>query len=206
MAVKGFDPKRFAEVYAESGNATLALTESGAKPDKEGYDDNWAARVSNRYKAREDVQAELVKIYSRKAAMEYADCLPLAAGKVKEFLSADFRENPKAFATQASLGAKILQDANVALGGSEYKQPVFENRNELLDQLANHILSDKGLLEQIIGRATNVVDGTAARVVSPEGDEPITVLPALPEAVGVSDGGQGEQAEIVPSGESLSPR
>jgi hypothetical protein len=203
MPVRGFDPKKFALVYAESGNATKALLESGAQPDKGDYDSNWAARVANRYKDRDDVQAELVKVYSRKAAMEYADCLPLAAGKVKEFLSADFRDSPKAFATQASLGAKILQDANIALGGSEYKQPIIENRNELLDQLANLIVADKGLVEQIVGRAASVIDGSAARDVSPESDESVTALQTLPEAAGLSERGEGEQAEVVPSREPL---
>jgi hypothetical protein len=203
MPTKGFDPKKFAEAYAETGNATLALRESGAKPDKGDYDENWAHRVASRYKAKAEVQSELVKIYSRKAAMEYADCLPLAANKVKEFLTADFSDSPKAFATQASLGAKILQDANIALGGSEYKQPVIENRNELLEQLSNLILADKGLVGEIVGRAASVIDGSSARVISPETDESSEVLPALPEAEGVSERGEEEQAEIVPSGEPL---
>lgn len=203
MPVKGFDPKKFAEAYAETGNATLALRESGARPDNGDYDENWASRVANRYKAKAEVQSELVKIYSRKAAMEYADCLPLAANKVKEFLSADFSDSPKAFATQASLGAKILQDANIALGGSEYKQPVIENRNELLEQLSNLILADKGLVEQIAGRAASVIDGSAAKDVSGETAEPIEILQALPETAGVSERGEEEQAEIVPGGEPL---
>jgi hypothetical protein len=178
MPTKGFDPKKFAEAYAETGNATLALRESGAKPDKGDYDENWAHRVASRYKAKAEVQAELVKIYSRKAAMEYADCLPLAANKVKEFLSADFSDSPKAFASQAALGAKILQDANIALGGSEYKQPVIENRNELLEQLSNLILADKGLVGEIVGRAASVIDGSSARDVSPEAAELSRPLPA----------------------------
>ncbi len=200
MPTKGFDPKKFAEAYAETGNATLALRESGAQPDKGDYDENWAHRVANRYKAKPDVQAELVKIYSRKAAMEYADCLPLAANKVKEFLTADFSDSPKAFATQASLGAKILQDANIALGGSEYKQPVIENRNELLEQLSNLILADKGLIGEIAGRAASVIDGSSARVISPETDEPSPVLQAVPEAEGVSERGEEEQAKVVLGG------
>jgi len=203
MPTKGFDPKKFAEAYAETGNATLALRESGAKPDKGDYDENWAHRVANRYKAKAEVQSELVKIYSRKAAMEYADCLPLAANKVKEFLTADFSDSPKAFATQASLGAKILQDANIALGGSEYKQPVIENRNELLEQLSNLILADKGLVGEIIGRAASVIDGSSARVVNPEADESGEVLHALPEAEGVSERGEEEQAKVVPSWKPL---
>ena len=203
MPTKGFNPEKFALVYAETGNATHALRESGAKPDKGDYDDNWAARVANRYKSRPDVQDALVKIYSRKAAMEYADCLPLAANKVKEFLTADLSHNPKAFASQASLGAKILQDANIALGGSEYKQPVVANRNELLDQLSNLILADKGLVEQIVGRAANVIDGTSARVVSGEINESGEVLPPLPEAAGVSERGEKEETEDVSGGEPL---
>ena len=203
MPVKGFDPKTFALVYAETGNATKALLESGARPDKGDYDENWAARVANRYKSKAEVQDELVKIYSRKAAMEYADCLPLAANKVKEFLTADLRDNPRAFASQAALGAKILQDANIALGGSEYKQPVMTNRNELVEQLASLIVADKGLSEQIIGRTASVLDGTAARVVSGEADESGEVLQALPEAEGISGRREEQEAENVSGGEPL---
>jgi hypothetical protein len=203
MPAKGFDPKKFALVYAETGNATLALRESGAKPDKGDYNENWAHMVANRYKGRAEVQDELVKIYSRKAAMEYADCLPLAAGKVKEFLTADLSSNPKAFASQAALGAKILQDANIALGGSEYKQPVIANRNELVDQLSTLILADKGLIEQIIGRTASVVDGTAARVVSGEVVESSEVLPTLPETAGISERGEDQEAEVISGGEPL---
>ena len=186
MPVKEFNAKVFAEKLAETGNAALALQESGAYPDSDSYDENWWCRTGNRYKSRPDVQEALVEIYSRKAAMEYADCLPLAASRVKEFLQYDFQGNAKAMKSQADLGAKILEDANIALGGSKYKQPVIENRNELLDQLASLIGSDKRLLDDIVGRAVTIVDGSAATDVTPKDDESGGVLPSVPTATEVS--------------------
>lgn len=182
MAVENFDAKAFAQAYAELGNYEKALKEIGVHPTNESTDiDKWYERTAYRYKQRADVQEALVEIYSKKAAMEYADCLPLSATAVKNFLKLD-SDKPNVMKAQAELGAKILQDANIALGGSQFKQPVITNRDELLDQLAATILGDKGLVEQIVGRAATVIDGEAARDVSPASDERSTVLQTLPEA------------------------
>lgn len=187
MAVTKFDAEAFALALVEQGDASRALKSIGVVPDSDEYDEaTWYKRAAHRLRQRKEVQAALVKIYSEKAAADYADCLPLAADSVKRFLKEDFTGNYKAMQAQAAIGVKILEDANIALGGSQFKQPTAENRNELIDQLAATILGDKGLVEQIVGRAASVVDGSAAKDVTGEVDEQGGLLPADTETESVS--------------------
>lgn len=204
MVATNFDAQAYALALVEMGDATAALKSIGVVPDQEGYDEKtWYKRVAERYRRRKDVQEALVKVYSEKAAAEYADCLPLAANSVKRFLTEDFTGNYKAMKAQADIGVKILEDANIALGGSQFKQNISTNREELLDQLATAILGDKGLVEQIVGRAADVIDGTSAQVVSGEADERSTELQTLPEAEGLHGCGDEAPAEDVLGGEPL---
>lgn len=165
MPSSGFDPEAFALALVETGNATEALKQSGIVPDSDEYDlTTWYKRTAERYRKKKEVKDALVRIYTERAQMDFADCLPLAAQAVKNFLLLK-DDNPKTMKAQAELGAKILGDAKVVLEPADNKKlPV--NKDELLDELARLISNDKDLVGQIVARGAVVVD------VTPVGDEP----------------------------------
>ena len=181
MPSKGFDPEAFALALIETGNATEALKQSGIVPDSDEYDmATWYKRTAERYRKKREVKEALTRLYTERAQMDYADCLPLAAGAVKQFLLLK-DDNPKTMKAQADLGAKILGDAKVVLSPiDERKLPV--NKDELLDELARLIHNDKDLVGQIVRRGATVVDVTPEQPKAERDSEQGSVLPTVPEA------------------------
>lgn len=168
MPSSGFDPEAFALALIETGNASEALRQSGIVPDSTEYDmAGWYKRTAERYRKKKEVKDALVRLYTERAQMDYADCLPLAASAVKSFLQLK-DDNPKTMKAQADLGAKILGDAKVVLAPPDEPKKLT-TKDELLDELARLITNDKNLFGQIIARGTTIIDVTPVR------DEPAQV-------------------------------
>lgn len=159
MPSSGFDPEAFALALVETGNATEALKQSGIVPDSTEYDlTTWYKRTAERYRKKKEVKEALVRIYTERAQMDFADCLPLAAQAVKNFLLLK-DDNPKTMKAQAELGAKILGDAKVVLEPAD-SEKLHINKDEILDELAKLISNDKDLIGQIVARGATIVDVT----------------------------------------------